>query len=43
MDLKKILENENNELKNNPNVTVHKKPIQLKDIESNWSNKFLYN
>ena len=35
MDLKDILEeNENNnDLKNNPNVKVHKKPIQLKDIE----------
>ena len=36
MDLKDILEeNENNnDLKNNPNVKVHKKPIQLKDIEN---------
>ena len=32
MDLKDILE-ENDDIKNNPNVKVHKKPIQLKDIE----------
>lgn len=31
MDLKNILEEDNN--KNNPNVKVYKKPIQLKDIE----------
>ena len=31
MDLKNILEDDN--IKNNPNVKVYKKPMQLKDIE----------
>ena len=35
MDLKNILdESEKIDLKKNPNVKVHKKPIQLKDIEN---------
>ena len=41
MDLKNILndieinddENPDSDIKNNPNVKVHKKPVQLKDIE----------
>jgi hypothetical protein len=34
MDLKNILDESDISLKNNPNVKVHKKPIQLKDIEN---------
>ena len=40
MDLKNILE-ENEDIKNNPNVKVHKKPIQLKDIERRSRNSML--
>jgi len=46
MDLKEILDdNEDKEdkkdFKNNPNVKVHKKPIQLKDIERRSRNNLL--
>jgi hypothetical protein len=43
MDLKNILEENDNDLKKNPNVKVHKKPIQLKDIERRSRNSMLKN
>jgi len=43
MDLKNILEEDenHNDLKKNPNVKVHKKPMQLKDIERRSRNSLL--
>mgnify|MGYP003988113105 FL=1 len=43
MDLKNILEENDTDLKKNPNVKVHKKPIQLKDIERRSRNSMLKN
>tara|TARA_B100001094_G_C17683545_1_gene554571 strand:- start:8 stop:517 length:510 start_codon:yes stop_codon:yes gene_type:complete len=43
MDLKNILEENDNDLKKNPNVKVHKKPIQLKDIERRSRNSMQKN
>ena len=43
MDLKNILDDDknDNDLKKNPNVKVHKKPMQLKDIERRSRNSLL--
>ena len=43
MDLKNILEENDTDLKKNPNVKVHKKPIQLKDIERRSRNSMQKN